>query len=273
MEQWIEDVVFENKYYSDSDIKYLFENEIKNKFHFQWDGENIVHNISILPQYQYIIERYHISEADIKNNNYIYSLCFFPGHDEEIENWIINENIKLETNYSNSGDDALIVPIIVENKPVQLVQKNKLNLNNSNYIGHIKKNISDNTKQKIGKLSEKLVFDSMIQNSNFKDVIGISRNLDPINGNDNAHYDITYKESCNLKTLRYLEVKTANYNNGHYTFLMSAHEYEFAINHIDNYDVALVINHNEIKICKSLFKDKTLPSVHTYEVCVNISKE
>ena len=73
--------------------------------------------------------------------------------------------------------------------------------------------------------------------------------------------------------MRYLEVKTASYSDGHYSFLMSAYEYEFAKEHVDNYDVALVINHNTIKICKSLFKDQLSPTIHTYEVCVDIDND
>lgn len=273
MGHWIEDVVFENKYYSDSEIKCLFQNEIDERFHFPWDGNNIVYSLSILPQYLSIMDRYHLSENDLKNNKKMCSLSFFPGHEEELEDWIICESGSIEIGDLNSKDETIVVPIIMEDKPIQLVKKTPIISNKSNYIGNTKKIISDKTKYRIGKLNEKLVYDSMIHNPNFKDIVGISKNLDPVNGNDNAHYDIIYKETYGSDCLRYLEVKTASYSDGHYSFLMSAYEYEFAKEHVDNYDVALVINHNTIKIRKSLFKDQLSPTIHTYEVCVDIDND
>ena len=109
----------------------------------------------------------------------------------------------------------------------------------------------------------------MMRSCKFTDVIGISRNIDPINGNDNAHYDISYKELSELNNVRYLEVKTANHTEDGYSFLMSSHEYEFAMKHLDYYDIALVINKETIKICKALFKNKPIPATHTYEVTIN----
>jgi hypothetical protein len=273
MGQWIEDVVFDNKYYSDSEIRSLFEKEVENRFQFSWDGNNIAYSISILPQYINLLAKYNLSEIDLKNNKTMYSLSFFPSHDKELEDWMRSIVPDIQMDVANDIEDDYIVPVIVESKPVQLVKKNTVISNVSNYIGKTKRYVSDGAKSKIGKQSEKLVYNSMIQDSKFIDVIGISKNLDPVNGNDNAHYDITYKESSDLEHLRYLEVKTATYSDGHYSFLMSAYEYEFAKKHIDYYDVALVIDHDIIKIWKSFFKDKSSPSIHTYEVCVNIDND
>ena len=90
-----------------------------------------------------------------------------------------------------------------------------------------------------------------------------------MNGNDNAHYDITYKDASDLKNTRFLEVKTANSTSEGYSFLMSSYEYEFAQKHIDYYDIALVIGGEIIKIHKSFFKNNAEPTIHTYEVIVS----
>ena len=269
MEQWIENVVFENRYYSDSEIRCLFEKEVKNRFSFCWDGCNVVYSLSVLPQYINILNIYNLSENDLKNNKEMYSLCFFDGHEDEIKKWIESCNLSTKLDITNSTDDTHVVPIIIESAPIQLVKKDTAISNTSNYIGHTKKIVSDKVKSIIGKKNEKLVYDSMIQNPYFKEVIGISKNLDPINGNDNAHYDITYKDVSDLENLRYLEVKTANRTSGGYSFLMSSYEYEFAKKHIDYYDIALVFEHEIIKICKSFFKHNIEPSTHTYEVIIS----
>lgn len=228
MGQWIENIIFEDRYYSNCEIKSLFINEVKDRFNFHWDEKNINFSLPILPQYFVILDEYHLSENDLKNDKRMFSLCFFAGHEKDLKEWIRNEDVNSDTENANSIDKASIVSIIVENKPIQIVKKNPVISSSSNYIGGTKKIVSDKVKSKIGKRNEKLVYDLMIQDPNFVDVIGISKNLDPVNGNDNTHYDITYKDASDLGNTRFLDVKTASSTGGGYSFLMSSYEYEFA---------------------------------------------
>ncbi len=274
MGQWIEKVIFENRYYSDCEIKNKFVEEIKDRFYFHWDGNNIVHFTSILPHYISILGGFNLSEDDLKNDKKMYSLCFFAGHDDELKNWINSKGyIEHDINKTNNLDNEFIVPVNINTNSIRLIENSSASTRIANYIGRSGKVVSDKVKSQIGKRSEILVYESMLHDSKYTDVIGISKNLDPVNGNDNAHYDITYKDSFDLDKLRYLEIKTATYEDGNYKFLMSAYEYEFAKEHIDCYDVALVIEHQIIKICKSIFKNKPTPTIYTYEVCININSD
>lgn len=270
MEEWIENIEFENRYYSDYEIKEIFLEEIKKRFQFEWNGETINSSLSILPQYIEILNKYNISEDDLRNDKNMYSICFFTKNETEIEKWAKDKYYVSYDKNEELQNTSSIIPITIVESPIELVNRKPIISNSSNYVGKTKRVISDKEKSKIGKQNEIHVYNSMMRSCKFTDVIGISRNIDPINGNDNAHYDISYKELSELNNVRYLEVKTANHTEDGYSFLMSSHEYEFAMKHLDYYDIALVINKETIKICKALFKNKPIPATHTYEVTINI---
>ncbi|MBQ4034768.1 MAG: DUF3883 domain-containing protein, partial [Paludibacteraceae bacterium] len=84
--------------------------------------------------------------------------------------------------------------------------------------------------------AEKLVYQSLLNDENFTNVVGISRNLDPIHGDDNKHYDIKYRRKDTPEIEHYLEVKSMKYD----TIMLSRLEYNFALEHSDSYDLAIV---------------------------------
>ena len=92
-------------------------------------------------------------------------------------------------------------------------------------------------------------FDAMKASPQFVDVIGKSKILNMESGNDNLHYDITYRKKDSQPTdIRYLEVKSMNGD----SIIMSCHEYEFAMKNSDIYDLA-VYHDGRVTIIESPF--------------------
>ena len=109
--------------------------------------------------------------------------------------------------------------------------------------------ISDRAKFNAGKKAELATFDAMKASPQFVDVIGKSKILNMESGNDNLHYDITYRKKDSQPTdIRYLEVKSMNGD----SIIMSCHEYEFAMKNSDIYDLA-VYHDGRVTIIESPF--------------------
>ena len=124
-------------------------------------------------------------------------------------------------------------------------------------------------------MAEKKVFSYLnSREALFADVVGCSRNLDPINGNDSLHYDIVYSIINDGKKShrRFLEVKSMTGD----SIIMTTEEYTFALKNAKYYDFAIV-NGNSITILPSPF----LPNKHgevlqplpeTYVLTIDIQK-
>lgn len=67
---------------------------------------------------------------------------------------------------------------------------------------------SDRSKYQAGKNAEIKTFEAMKSSEQYEDVYGCSKILNKESGDDNLHYDITYRKKGTSKTdMRYLEVK------------------------------------------------------------------
>lgn len=135
---------------------------------------------------------------------------------------------------------------------------------------------SERAKIRAGKEAEKLVFESMKNApSQFAEVIGVSRNLDPTNGDDNKHYDISYHpvENGIVGGTRYLEVKSMKGS----SIIMSALEYQFATQYSNQYDLAIVCN-EDVTIIKNAFSadgsiQPLIAHADTYKISLNVEPE
>ncbi len=112
--------------------------------------------------------------------------------------------------------------------------------------------VSEGNKVFAGRRAEKKVYEAMLAHpEKYADVQGHSKNLNPVNGQDHLHYDISYVPVEEGGKRRYLDVKDMTSE----VFFMSRDEYEFACEHKSLYDIAIVRG-DEIFFLLSPFDDK-----------------
>ncbi len=105
--------------------------------------------------------------------------------------------------------------------------------------------INDKKQQK-GKEAEQMVYNTL--KTQYSEVIWENGNAALAHniigtGDDSAGYDMQYKDENG--NWQYVEVKNATHpNNDYYSFIITANEEQFAKDHIDNYNLFLVIDSN-----------------------------
>lgn len=225
-----------------------------------------------LKQYIEILERNNLTTANIDQRELSY--MSFEGYENTFSDLI--------TKYITNIEPAELVRNDFDVNEIEFsygvgLNKNKSKSDNrtGNKRRHGGRYSSDKEKHKAGLMAEKKVFSYLSsREALFADVVGCSRNLDPINGNDSLHYDIVYSIIIDGKKShrRFLEVKSMTGD----SIIMTTEEYTFALKNAKYYDFAIV-NGNSITILPSPF----LPNKHgevlqplpeTYVLTIDIQK-
>lgn len=197
---------------------------------------------TIFPEYESILSKYHISESFLNQTEML--IGKFHGLEKLFEKQVLTH----ENNETASIYDKELIKIDFTGCHSILKDFNQ----KEDQVSRSKKGkgyISDRAKFNAGKKAELATFDAMKASPQFVDVIGKSKILNMESGNDNLHYDITYRKKDSQPTdIRYLEVKSMNGD----SIIMSCHEYEFAMKNSDIYDLA-VYHDGRVTIIESPF--------------------
>ncbi len=197
------------------------------KFDFKLSGD--IENIDIQSIYDSNEEEYKSQFLPDE----IESLLYFKDTEEEIKNWINEEN--------SSNSEEAVKKVIPNEITLPFVDKKLTSLpptdsnNNPRISGRYNPNQDKNNKEK-GDKSEQQVFNSLVEEFDKENVIWESKT------NDAAGYDIKYKNKIN--NWIFVEVKT--YSNG--VFYLSKNEKDFAVKNKDNYEIHLVSDEKIYKI-------------------------
>lgn len=276
---WYEEQVREisKKILSDIELENKFKEFFKESFNYS-NVENALNYepLNIRPKQQYIdiLRKYNLNESNIDQKDL--SLSYFDGYESKFEELVKSQNHVAENDSKIDQTQEVGYTIkkgIGINKEDFTKSEEKENVKKTKSGGRYQ---SDREKFKAGLDAEKAVFNKLKEDSEtYPKVIGCSRNLDPINGNDSLHYDIKYcvKDSeGNIGHERFLEVKSMSGD----SIFMSNEEYEFAKdnNNTEFYDFAIVKG-KEITIIEHPFVNKgnvskltAIPD--TYKITMNI---
>ena len=231
----------------------ILHNIIREKFYFSPDP-NFIKTYSpetILPQYEKILSDYHLSEGNLDQTDAL--VAKFEGLED-----LFRERLKTyddsdisTSNKIPSESDVKKIPIDYPNCH-SVLRDLSTEINNKKNKRKAKGYVSDRTKYRVGKYAELMTYEAMKSSSLFEDVSGCSTILNKEGGNDDLHYDISYRKTGSAKTdLRYLEVKAMSGN----SIIMSCMEYQFAKEHCEQYDFA-IFHDGKISIIENPFSSK-----------------
>lgn len=245
---WLKDVIYNSRFkiLNEGELITVFDNTFSVVFH-QFGLltiEDNWHPIE-LKQYMEILEENNLTTANIDQRELSY--MSFAGYESIFRDLIKKYVAKVESEILTKNNFDVNE---VEFSYGIGFNKNKLDNHTSNKK-HGGRYSSDKEKHKAGLLAEQKVFNYLCsKNTMFTDVLGCSRNLDPINGNDNLHYDIIYStiNDGEKSHRRFLEVKSMTGD----SIIMTNEEYKFATKNAEYYDFAIV-NGNSITILRSPF--------------------
>jgi len=243
---------------------------IENEYHFSINTDKIVNDyiFSIYGDLE-ITEELNINKYrnqnilrfsedelfEISQNERFKSLLYFDNVVEIIKDELIKlQSKQIEKPNSDSRSTSYAYkydkPTIISSD--KLKQK-KIDIRlKSKYSGvYTPKQDNSRKLKEIGNSSEKLVYDHLLESEFHKNVYWASED------NEGLHYDIRYTNSENI--LKYVEVKT--FDNSY--FHLSKAEYDFGLNHKDDYEIWLVNNKKNIIPITDFFSNKK------YEVISN----
>ena len=254
----------------DHKIFCAFSSSFENEFQISISNltENDAWSIPSLPNYIEIMKELNIDISTIDQCD----LCMtcFEGYEE-----------KFKTTIQKSSIDNSDLDIYIDNED----SLNKLPQASINFGNGFNKPLSKDSKSypkkggkgyqserskiKAGRLAEKLVFEAMIaDNKRFSCVEGCSKNLNPIGGRDDLHYDIKYNLlNSPLVSPRFLEVKSMSSD----SIIMSYQEYEFAKNNKSQYDLALVQGNDITFLLQPFVEKEGRPALKVYTDTYKIS--
>ena len=248
--EWYQKVV--NKIFSqilnENELITLFEKSIKEKFGDVTIDLNDTWTLQIKSQYQKMLNDVHLNSSNLDQDDVV--IACFDGY-EEIFKEILKKYVEVPDEGIDDPTDTSNEANSDSNPTIQYgvgINKSVISKGSNNGKSRGKGYQSESKKINAGLKAEIKVFEAMIKDTRYTNVIGCSRNLNPANGDDNLHYDIAYCESDDQDTTRYLEVKSMTDE----TIFMSKDEYQFAMEHKTQYDLAIVHN-NEITILRCPF--------------------
>jgi hypothetical protein len=232
--EWAEELVDENHILSEAELEEKLMNITKKEFQGFSPKDQITRAINVRQEYETILKDYNLTLANIDRKDLC--LTLFDG-DKYLR--LFEENVKRIAESNDEYFDEKNLPPKDEFMGIKYGQAKTVTLDINSQPKARRKTggryKSDKELFLLGQSAEKKVFQAMKGNEMYSEVIGCSRNLDTINGDDNKHYDILYKKVGDDQ-YRYLEVKTK----GPQSIIMSSLEYEFAMKNKDRYDFALV---------------------------------
>lgn len=193
---------------------------------------------------------------EISQNERFKSLLYFDNVVEIIKEELTklqsgqNEKPNSDSPNTSYADKNNPTPTIISSD--KLKQK-KIDIRlKSKYSGvYTPKHDNSRKLKEIGNSSEKLVYDHLLESEFHKNVYWASED------NEGLHYDIRYTSLENI--VKYVEVKT--FDNSY--FHLSKAEYDFGVNHKDDYEIWLVNNKKNIIPITDFFSNKK------YEVISN----
>ena len=235
----------------EEELTNIMSNMIKEKFKFEPKiGDLCIHN-TILPAYEKILSDYHFSEGSLDPLDAL--MAKFEGLEdlfkERLNKYFSNDSLVLENFKSDQSIERVSIDYVNCHSILKdncSSVKNKVDRKtNGGYT-------SEREKYRAGKNAEIATFEAMKSSSLFEDVFGHSSILNKEDGNDNLHYDISYRKKGSPKTdTRYLEVKAMSGN----TIFMTYMEYQFAKEHCEQYDFA-IYHDGKVSIIESPFSTK-----------------
>lgn len=235
------------------------------KVEFAKLDENDTWYPEILSEYSKELERLHLDQSNIDADVLVYT--YFEGYLDKFKSLInINEEEnKTEDNHADSTESEETPQISYGH----LINKSSEPSASSRKFTSGKGYQSERAKLNAGLNAEQLVLNALKGDSKYEYVKPVSRNLGSIIGDDSKHYDILYRRKGE-NTDRYLEVKSKSGD----SILMSALEYQFAMENKYNYDFAIVEG-NKITIIKAPFAapNPPLPKPDTYKITMEITSD
>lgn len=193
---------------------------------------------------------------EISQNERFKSLLYFDNVVEIIKDELIKFQSK-QIEKPNSDSKSTSYAYKYDSKPTIIssdkLKQKKIDIRlKSKYSGvYTPKQDNSRKLKEIGNSSEKLVYDHLLENEFHKNVYWASED------NEGLHYDIRYTNLENI--VKYVEVKT--FDNSY--FHLSKAEYDFGLNHKDDYEIWLVNNKKNIIPITDFFTNKK------YEVIPN----
>lgn len=226
--------------------------------------------INLRQEYKHLLEERGLTQANIAQEHLVFAL--FENYENEFqkildEHYAGKKEISVSIDSKEEDNDLEFSFGVGKNKFLPTRDGGSTTSRRGEYY------VSEREKHKAGLLAEQKVYGYMRQKTEmFENVMGCSRNLDPVHGNDALHYDIRYRIKGELEE-RFLEVKSMSAD----TILMSKNEYDFALQNATRYDFAIV-QKNLITILKSPFvSDTSKPMLQvipdTYSITMEISVE
>jgi len=236
-----------NALVQESDLESYMREMLVDLFGFSLDVNYGAFPNSILPSYEKILNEFNISEGNLDQTDIL--IAKFAGLDSLFRDRIrkyIKES-QCDTSFSISKS------IVIETAKCHSVLKNiHSEINRQHPKLSQRGYVSDRVKYNAGKDAEIKTFNAMKSNPLYEDVKGCSYILNKEMGNDNNHYDISYRKKGSSKTeIRYLEVKSMTRN----SVTLSCMEYQFALEHCEQYDIA-IYHEGKISIIESPFSSK-----------------
>lgn len=202
---------------------------------------------TILPEYEKLLDEFHLSEGSLNQTDAL--IAKFKGLEElfrvQLEKYIG------AVAHEDGLSEGELYAVSIEVAQCHSVLRDINSDDNQSMDGKSSDGYrSDKSKYSAGKKAEIKTFEAMKLCGDYEDVQGCSRILNKECGNDKLHYDICYRKNGSSKTdVRYLEVKNGN------PFFMSWQEYQFALAHCEDYDLAIV-HDNKISIVECPFSSK-----------------
>lgn len=231
----------------EEELTNIMSNMIKEKFMFEPKiGDLCIHN-TILPAYEKILSDYHLSEGNLDQLDIL--IAKFEGLED-----LFNERLKkhLDSDLLERNNKEFGKPSIGYANCHSILRDISSDINNKEGRKSNGRYASDREKYHTGKKAEFATFEAMKDSPLFEDVFGHSSILNKEGGNDNLHYDISYRKKGTPKTdTRYLEVKAMSGD----SIIMSCMEYQFAKEHCEQYDFA-IYHDGKISIIESPFSTK-----------------
>lgn len=240
------------KLISEKELDTIICDLIRNRFNFSFnekDGDVVKTPVAILPEYEKILNEFHMSEGCLHQTDAI--IAKFKGL-EDLFKVRINEYDKADSilhqkEAASDAAEALIIEVAKCHSALRNFKSDIKPMGKRKLQAGYK---SDRAKYCAGKEAEIKTLEAMKSCDQYEDVYGCSTILNKESGNDNLHYDITYRKKGAMKTdVRYLEVKSGN------PIFMSCLEYQFALDNSDNYDLA-IFHDGKVSIVESPFSSK-----------------
>lgn len=188
-------------------------------------------------------EIYEISQSE-RFKSLIYFKDAIKTIKEELEKGKLLSSKSIIINAPDYSDDEVytVSSTIISSDKLKLKKIPLSSVKNSKvYTPKVK---DDRKLKELGNSSEKVVYDHLLNDINFENVYWASQD------NEGLHYDIRYTD--NSSVVKYVEVKT--FDNSY--FHLSKPEYDFGLNHIEDYEIWLVNDKKNIFQIKDFFSNK-----------------